>query len=459
MINPESSTLQTQVLHLSQQWLNANPTSGETLWRQALGEQTRQLLKTHPLPVNYEPPQRILLDQAIHQLHRTPDHWTAWCVLLLHRRHYLAPNHLSLPNWLQEAQQLAPPQPQSRLHMLAPPATFQVTLMVPTHNRLTLLKRTLAAILQQSHKDWHLVVCNDASTDETDQYCRDLAAKEPRMQYLHNEINLGLGKTFERMCNAAQTELVAACADDDWFYPDYLAENIKLFKYYPWVAAVSQGFHIVTPERQLLRKHGPYYPTSRIANTQLELQRCALLCPIGPGVIHRKSLLEEFAPLDNILPNLQQRYAAWDYLQTAKLLGHYEIAYGHGIQSSMSATPESLTNHRDNSQAMLSLLEHMLNDYNHLFGPQSYPVTLAEHYLQNIRNSLQWQYPPSQEKTKIMGAFEARAQQLRNQCSPQVPPHIALKNPYSCRFVLQEALERRLLRWGLMHLPPEPSGL
>ena len=51
-----------------------------------------------------------------------------------------------------------------------------VSIVVPTHNRATLLRETLAALLGQTHRPLQIVVVDDGSEDDTKSVVRDLAA-------------------------------------------------------------------------------------------------------------------------------------------------------------------------------------------------------------------------------------------------------------------------------------------
>ena len=57
---------------------------------------------------------------------------------------------------------------------------MKVTVIIPTHNRVQTLKSAIASVLDQSMKDFEIIVVSDGSTDETDDYMRIL---EKKMMY------------------------------------------------------------------------------------------------------------------------------------------------------------------------------------------------------------------------------------------------------------------------------------
>jgi glycosyltransferase involved in cell wall biosynthesis len=95
---------------------------------------------------------------------------------------------------------------------------------IPTYNRAATLRRAVASVLAQTHDDLRVIVSDNASTDETEEICRELAAGDRRVQYVRHPVNRGPTPNFNFLFEQlAQGELAQLLADDDWLDPTLLA--------------------------------------------------------------------------------------------------------------------------------------------------------------------------------------------------------------------------------------------
>ncbi|MES2908707.1 MAG: glycosyltransferase [Pseudomonadota bacterium] len=107
-----------------------------------------------------------------------------------------------------------------------------VSVYMPTHNRLALLRRAVSSVLAQSMTDLELIIVNDQSSDGTADYLDELAASNPRVRVLHNTGNLGACASRNRAIAVARGEYVTGLDDDDFFLPERLSSFLRR-----WAAA------------------------------------------------------------------------------------------------------------------------------------------------------------------------------------------------------------------------------
>jgi glycosyltransferase involved in cell wall biosynthesis len=98
-----------------------------------------------------------------------------------------------------------------------------VSVVVPTHNRVALLKRTLRSILGQNISDVEVIVVDDGSVDDIAAVVGD---SDPRIQVLRNMQPAGVSAARNRGIAAARGEWLAFCDDDDLWAPDKLARQL-----------------------------------------------------------------------------------------------------------------------------------------------------------------------------------------------------------------------------------------
>ena len=71
------------------------------------------------------------------------------------------------------------------------------SVILPVYNGQETVLLTIQSIIDQSFSNFELLVCDDASTDQS----KDILSKvnEPRITIYHNKSNLGLGGTLNKL--------------------------------------------------------------------------------------------------------------------------------------------------------------------------------------------------------------------------------------------------------------------
>lgn len=102
-----------------------------------------------------------------------------------------------------------------------------VTVVVPTHNRLPLLQTTIATILDQRDVSFDIVVVNDGSVDGTAQWLNKISAENPRVHAVHHAQPRRLPGARNTGIASARGRWVAFCDDDDLWSPDKLKAQLQ----------------------------------------------------------------------------------------------------------------------------------------------------------------------------------------------------------------------------------------
>lgn len=104
-------------------------------------------------------------------------------------------------------------------------ATPLVSVVVPAYNAAATIAEMITSVLAQSVADLEIVICNDASTDETAACVSKF--EDVRVRVLHNEANAGEGKSRDRAIRAARGKWIAVLDADDAWLPDRLARLLQ----------------------------------------------------------------------------------------------------------------------------------------------------------------------------------------------------------------------------------------
>src|ERR1700690_4626830 len=102
------------------------------------------------------------------------------------------------------------------------------SVIVPTYNRIELLKKTLESLFCQNFKDYEVIVVNDGSSDGTDEYLSRLS-EASRVKYIHHA-NCGLAATRQAGLQDARGTYIAFTDDDCVVPSDWLQKIHDAFQ-------------------------------------------------------------------------------------------------------------------------------------------------------------------------------------------------------------------------------------
>jgi glycosyltransferase involved in cell wall biosynthesis len=106
---------------------------------------------------------------------------------------------------------------------------------LPVFNGAGFLEPALDSILAQTYADFELIVCDNASTDRTEEICRAYAAKDPRIRYERSAQNLGLAWNFNRARELSRHRYFKWVAHDDVCAPDFVRSCVDVLERMPAV--------------------------------------------------------------------------------------------------------------------------------------------------------------------------------------------------------------------------------
>lgn len=168
--------------------------------------------------------------------------------------------------------------------------TFSV--IIPTYNSLSLLKRALNSVLTQKDVDFEVIVVDDSTNGNIEIYLRDL--KEQRIVYIHNQPSLGAVQNWNYGLSLASGKYVVLLHHDECFYDQYyhLSKCLsKLENSYEIIVSNVRVHFVNGVTRDLLI---PRFLKNKILNTIPSL--LFFVNFIGPVscIIFKRDLIENF---------------------------------------------------------------------------------------------------------------------------------------------------------------------
>lgn len=90
-----------------------------------------------------------------------------------------------------------------------------VSIALCTYNGAAFIKQQLDSITGQSYTNLEIIICDDASTDDTLRIIEEYQANEPRIRFFRNDRNIGYNKNFEKAFTLCTGEYIAISDQDD----------------------------------------------------------------------------------------------------------------------------------------------------------------------------------------------------------------------------------------------------
>lgn len=102
-----------------------------------------------------------------------------------------------------------------------------VTIIMPCYNSAQFIDEAVCSVVNQSFQDWELLICDDESTDGSQQIAEDWARKDPRIKVLKNEFEQGAAGARNTCLSEAQGRYIAFLDADDLWLPQKLESQLR----------------------------------------------------------------------------------------------------------------------------------------------------------------------------------------------------------------------------------------
>lgn len=139
------------------------------------------------------------------------------------------------------------------------------------YNCAPTLQEAIDSLYAQTYNNFKLVLCDDASTDNTYEIAKQYAEKHDNIVLIQNEKNMKLAYSLNRCLEYADTEYVARMDGDDISLPTRFEKQIKFLDNHPEYAVVScpmiyfdetgdwgKGKSNPTPDKNSFKKGTPH---------------------------------------------------------------------------------------------------------------------------------------------------------------------------------------------------------
>ncbi len=193
-----------------------------------------------------------------------------------------------------------------------------VSVYIPTRNRSALLRRAVDSVLAQTWPEIEVLICDEASTDDTADLVDDYARRYPgKFTYLRNDTPQGACRARNRCIERASGTYVTGLDDDDLFHPQRIRCLVDLYRRHEPSFACST-FRYFQSIEQIADLRDRSYAASDFDKVEtLTLANLLYANLAGNQVLTELSRMKALGGFDEAMPSWQ------DYDMWVRLADHY----------------------------------------------------------------------------------------------------------------------------------------
>jgi glycosyltransferase involved in cell wall biosynthesis len=109
----------------------------------------------------------------------------------------------------------------------------KVSIGMPVYNGANFIRLSVQSLMAQDYQDFELIISDNASTDETESICRELAESDGRIRYFRNDRNLGAAGNFNNVFRLARGRFFKWSSHDDECQPALIRRCVEVLERAP----------------------------------------------------------------------------------------------------------------------------------------------------------------------------------------------------------------------------------
>ena len=129
-----------------------------------------------------------------------------------------------------------------------------VSVIISTHNRAEYLRKAIGSVLSQTFTDFELILCDDASIDETPFVCQEFERQDDRVRVLRHEHNLGMVSNWNSGLYTSRGRYFAKLDDDNLYLPTFLEKTVAALETTPGASFAFSDEWFINADGQRLNQ-------------------------------------------------------------------------------------------------------------------------------------------------------------------------------------------------------------
>ena len=210
-----------------------------------------------------------------------------------------------------------------------------VSIIIPTYNRAGLLKKSINSVLNQTFKNFEVIIVDDGSTDNTENVIKSF--NNSKIRYIKNKKNIGAATARNIGIKTAKGKFIAFQDSDDEWLPKKLKKQVEILTAHQNNNIVYTGFWRIKDNRKT------YIPLNRVkckeGNIYKELLEGNFIST--QTLLMKRECFEKAGMFDENLPRFQ------DWELVLRLSKHYDFKFIDKPLALCYYTPKSISTDSD----------------------------------------------------------------------------------------------------------------
>ncbi|MBN9386607.1 MAG: glycosyltransferase [Chloroflexi bacterium] len=134
---------------------------------------------------------------------------------------------------------------QTALEFVPLPENPLVSVIIPSYNSRQWVAKAIDSVLGQTYKNIEIIVVDDGSTDQTEEFIRENYGANDRVRYYYQP-NSGVSRARNFGIERARGDLISFLDADDWLLPEKVARQVEFLRAHPEYQIAYCDFWCVT---------------------------------------------------------------------------------------------------------------------------------------------------------------------------------------------------------------------
>jgi glycosyltransferase involved in cell wall biosynthesis len=156
------------------------------------------------------------------------------------------------------------------------------SIVIPTYNRAAFIKTTLQSVLDQTYRNYEIIVVDNCSTDNTDEVLERFI-RAGQIRFIKHEQNYERARSRNTGMAAARGDYVTLLDSDDFMYPNNLADAAEYARTHPEIKCFHNLYEFVDSQGNVVKR----YPAPSLRNQLKAIAAGNFMSCIG-DFVHRE---------------------------------------------------------------------------------------------------------------------------------------------------------------------------